>query len=242
MKHLTRIESGITFGQLVGFENYRLWVDPLVPVLKSGDPLAPRGVLIAGMLGTGKAACVKATAKHLNRAVLRYHPGESKATDIIAELPDGPAVLWIDEPDESCIELLRLLALQPDIQNRVFVMVTTSIPHKLPAPLIHSTWFDRIFHIDLPNLQERAFLWDCLIERFEGDPTRYDNVKLAEVSALFTPGEIEVVVRSVHCAKDNCPGEKDILAAIVRKTPAAASDDEEVASIRYWAQRTAEAI
>jgi len=25
-----------------------------------------------------------------------------------------PVVLWIDEPDESCIELLRLLTLQPE--------------------------------------------------------------------------------------------------------------------------------
>jgi hypothetical protein len=119
-------------------------------------------------------------------------------------------------------------------------MATTSSPHTLPAPLVHSTCFDRIFHIDLPDLQRRAFLWDCLIKRLGGDPTKYDNVKLAQVSALFTPGEIEVVARMTHMTADDLPSEKAILAEIVRRTPCAASADEELAAIRFWSRKHAE--
>lgn len=240
--NLQKIVSNVTFDDLVGFENYRTWFDPLVPVLKSGDPLAPRGILLAGMPGTGKASCAQATAQLIQRAVLRYHPNVSRAADITAELGDDPVILWIDEPDESCIELIRLLTLQPEIRDKVFVMATTSRPHTLPAPLTHSTYFERIWHLDLPDLQARAMLWDCLIDRVGGPPTRYDNVKLAQVSALFTPAEIEAVAREVHAGRKEPPSEKDLLAEIVRRTPCAASADEEVSSVRYWSRRTAEAI
>ena len=70
--------------------------------------------------GTGKASCVLATAKLIGRPVLRYHPDGRNPADVIAELGDDPVVLWIDEPDDRCIELLRLLTLQPEIRDREY--------------------------------------------------------------------------------------------------------------------------
>ncbi|NWK55645.1 ATP-binding protein [Verrucomicrobiaceae bacterium N1E253] len=240
--NLQKIEHEVSFDQLAGFDNYRQWIEPLVPLLESGDPLAPRGALLAGMPGTGKASCVLATAKLIGRPVIRYHPKGTKVSAIISELPDEPIILWLDEPDESCIELLRFLALQPDIGDKVLVMTTTSKPHMLPATFTGAAIFDRIWHLDLPDVSARAFLWDCLIGCVGGNPGKYDNVKLAQVSALFTPAEIEAVVRQAHAGVEKPPSEKKILAEIVRKTPCAALQDEETASVRYWARRTAESV
>jgi SpoVK/Ycf46/Vps4 family AAA+-type ATPase len=241
MKHLQQIENNCTFDDLTGFENYRQWLDPLTPLLKSGDPLSPRGLLLAGMPGTGKASCVLATAKLIDRPVLRYHPDDARAPDILSELPDEPLVLWLDEPDTSCIELLRQLELSGK-NDRVLVMATTTLPSTLPATLTGHAIFDRVWHLDLPDVTARAFLWDWLIERVGGDPGRYDNVRLAQVSALFTPAEIEATARQAFAGVSVPPDEKDVLGEIVCRTASAASMDEDVASMRFWARTYAESV
>jgi len=238
--NLQKIKNSVTFDDLAGFDNYRQWIESILHAIKKADQLSPRGILLSGMPSTGKASCVLATAKLISRPVLRYHPDGRNAADVIAELGNVSVVFWIDEPDDSCIELLRQLSLNQKVREKVFMMATTTKPQSLPALLVHSAHFDRIFHIDLPNLQGRAFLWDKLIERVGGDPTHYDNVKLAQVSALFSAGEIEAVVRMSHL--DDLPSEKGILADIVRRTPCAALADEDLAFMRHWARCTAESI
>lgn len=242
MKHLIPIVPNTTFDELLLVENHRDWLEPLAPDIGKPDKLSPKGVMLVGLPGTGKASCVMATAKQLNRPVLRLPPNTGNVRGAFEELGRIPVVLWIDEPDDQAPEFLRCLSLHLDMADKVFVMATSSKPYKMSAELVHSTWFDRTFYHDLPDPHGRAKLWQLLIAKVVGNPKDYDTVVLSRASSMFTAAEIEAVARRAHTGKKNSPSEGEILAEIARKTPCALSMDEDLARLRHWACRYAEWI
>ena len=63
-----------------------------------------------------------------------------------------------------------------------------------------------------------------------------DSVKLAQMSPMFTPCEIQAAFDSVRRGAGGTPDEGQLLDAVLRLRPVGISMDEEVACLRAWAR------
>ena len=214
----------------------RLWAGKAKDLLK-GPPLTrPKALLLAGLPGTGKGACTRALARHLESPLLHFdaltdaaHLGEVLETVRQSE----PCVLWIDGLNPHCHALARWLSLHDEIPG--LVVGTTDEPHQLGSALTRAGVFDEVFHLDLPDSSGRASIWDAVLKRFGLDPVSFDNVRLAQATGLFTPGEVMACVKRAVNSSERID-ERSLLEPIGRISPIGHREDEKLALIRRWAK------
>ncbi len=226
---------------------------------------APKGLLIVGIPGTGKSLTAKATAGAFGLPLLRLDMGrvfggivgqsEANLRSVIQTAEAiAPCVLWIDEIEKgfsgskssgstdggtSSRVFGSFLSWMQEKTKAVFVVATANDVSKLPPEFLRKGRFDEMFFVDLPDVQERAQIWDIVIKRHGRRPTDYDTVVLSRACEQFTGAEIEAVfIDALHeaYAEGKEPGAKEILEAMTHTVPLAQLMDGQIAALRQWSK------
>ncbi len=218
----------------VCYDRLQSWIDRLPGWLTSPEIPNPRATLLCGLPGCGKGNTAKAIASALQRPLYRLDPAcdAFALAEILTLLGSlDPCVLWIENPGEAHVGLLRWLL---DREHPVFVVCTTDRPHRLPVGFTSRRIFCDVWHLDLPGMQQRSYIWrDLLTTRIEGHHL-HDSVRLAQVSSLFTPGEIHEAYDDALRQCGKTPDEGALIDSILKLRPIANELDEELARMRAW--------
>ena len=227
---------------------------------------APKGLLIAGIPGTGKSLTAKASARALGVPLLRMDvgrlfggligesEGNLRAALKVAEAV-APCVLWIDEIEKgfsgsrssgvsdggtTARVFGSFLSWMQEKEKPVFVVATANDVSALPPEFLRKGRFDEMFFVDLPDERERAAIWDIVIARRGRKPACYDTVVLARATATWTGAEIaqayDEALHAAYAAKRRDPTSEELLAAIQGIVPLHTTMAEEIEAGRRWAR------
>lgn len=229
----------------------------------------PKGMLVLGVPGTGKSLTAKATASVFGIPLLKLDAGklfgglvgqsEANLRSVIQTAEAiSPCVLWIDEIEKgfggmggsnsstdggtSARVFGTMLNWLQEKTKPVFVVATANDVSKLPPELLRKGRWDELWFVDLPNNQERAAIWDIVIEKYGREKTSFDSVVLARASELHTGAEIEAAfVEALHrCfTQDREPTELDLGEVLCESVPLATTMSEEIERLRQWSETRA---
>jgi hypothetical protein len=188
----------------------------------------PKGVLLAGIPGTGKSLTAKTTASIYGLPLLRLDIGALLSSGLgesdkalrraqaIAEAV-SPCVIWMDEVEKAFGDadapglggnaIARVfgsfLFWMQEIHDRripIYFVATANAVHQLPAPFFGR--FDGAFFLDLPNDVEREAIFDIHLRRVRvASPRReFALPELVERSRGMVGREIETAVRQADMA------------------------------------------
>ena len=180
---------------------------------------APRGLLLAGIQGTGKSLTAKAIANEWQLPLLRLDIGrlfggivgesESRVRQMI-QLSEAlaPCVLWIDEIDKAFSEQTKggdsgttnrvlgtFITWLSEKKSQVFIVATANNLSVLPLEIIRKGRFDEIFFVGLPLLEERKQIFEVFLKRLR--PTQLSSFNLtllSKKSEEFSGAEIEQAI------------------------------------------------
>lgn len=123
------------------------------------------------------------------------------------------------------------------IRSSAFVVFTSDEPYMLPVDCLRADAVESIWHFDLPNSRQRCAHWHVSFPNVGNEARNYDAVRLAQASAMFTPGEIGAAsdrARRKHPGKSL--GNNELLDEIFQIRPLAQECDEQLARLRDWAR------
>jgi SpoVK/Ycf46/Vps4 family AAA+-type ATPase len=263
------IEAAPSLDAVGGLDQLKQWLlsrkEAFSPEARAfGLPL-PKGLLMAGVPGTGKSLTAKATAMVFGMPLLRLDMGkvfggivgqsEANLRSVIGTAEAiAPCVLWIDEIEKgfsgnqssgsadggtSSRVFGSFLSWMQEKDKPVFVVATANDVSKLPPEFLRKGRFDELFFVDLPNQAERAAIWDIVIRKYGRSLVRFDQVTLARATEQYTGAEIEAIfVEALHEAFSGSRDvtEKDVFAAIGDIIPMATLMDGEIGRLRHWAK------
>lgn len=227
----------------------------------------PRGIMVAGVPGTGKSLSAKAVGSVLGIPTLRFDIGvlfnslvgeserRTRETLALAEAV-APVVLWIDEVEKGLAGASggvndsgvtkrvfgTILSWMQERKKPVFLFLTANDVNSLPAELLRKGRLDEIFAIDLPSEFERREIFRIHIEKRGRDPDKFDINALAATSRDFTGSEIEEsIIEAMYNAFDEDREFKtmDIGDAIGRTVPLVKTAKEQIDNLRAWAANRA---
>lgn len=224
--------TGVSEADVGGLDWLKKWLnDQVVGFSKEardrGCPF-PKGVLLAGIPGTGKSLTAKTTASVLGLPLLRLDIGallssgfgESdkamRKAQAIAQTV-SPCVLWMDEVEKAFGDadaagsggnpLSRVfgsfLFWMQEVHDRripIYFVATANAVRLLPVAFFAR--FEAAFFLDLPNAIEREAILDIHLRRVRvGSPRReFDFTGLVEMSRGMVGREIETAVRQADMA------------------------------------------
>ena len=223
----------------------------------------PRGLLLAGVQGTGKSLSAKAIAHYWHLPLLRLDVGrlfaglvgesESRTRQMI-QIAEAlaPCVLWIDEIDKAFAGLEgrgdsgtasrvfgTFLTWMSEKQSPVFVVATANEVQALPPELLRKGRFDEIFFVGLPNADERWAIFEVHLTRLRPQNLRaYDLDRLAAATPDFSGAEIEQsLVEAMHLgfSQNRDFTTEDILEATRQLIPLARTAQAQVEALQQWA-------
>ena len=225
---------------------------------------SPRGLLIAGVPGTGKSLTAKACAKVFERPLLKLDAGkifgslvgqsEGNFREIIQTAEAmAPCVLLVDEIEKgfggggaintdggtSGRVFGTFLNWLQEKTAPVFVVATANNVGRLPPELMRKGRFDEIFFVDLPGSQEREAIWEIQIARYRRKPGKFDLKALARATEGFTGSEIEqLVIDGLYdgFATGIEPTTVSLAKLIAQAVPLSRTMAEQVTSLREWAR------
>ena len=225
----------------------------------------PKGLLIAGIPGTGKSLTAKATAAVFGRPLLKLDAGKlygslvgqsegNLRTVIQTAEAIAPCVLFIDELEKgfagskssgstdggtSSRVFGSFISWMQEKTAPVFVVATANDVTQLPPELLRKGRWDDLFFVDLPSEAEREAIWKIQIGRHGRDRSHFDTLALARASEGLTGAEIEqAVIDALYAAfaVDREPTMPDILKALAETVPLSKLMGEQIAGLRKWAQ------
>lgn len=183
----------------------------------------PKGVLLAGIQGTGKSLLAKTIAAEWKLPLLRLDVGrvfgsmvgesENRIRQVI-KLAEAiaPCILFLDEVDKAFANITSgmdgdsgtsqrvfgaLLTWMQEKTAPVFVVMTANRAEVLPAELIRKGRIDEIFWVNLPNLTEREAIFQVHLTRVRPSRVKsgdFDCGMLASQSPCLSGAEIEQVI------------------------------------------------
>jgi ATP-dependent 26S proteasome regulatory subunit len=260
-------ETKSQFNDIGGLENLKKWLrnrkDSFGEKAKLYGLPAPRGLLLAGIQGTGKSLTAKAIANEWKLPLLRLDIGKlfggivgesENRTRQMIELAEAlaPCVLWIDEIDKAFAEqnknndsgttnrvLSTFIIWLSEKISQVFVVATANNFSALPLEIIRKGRFDEIFFIGLPTITERKKIFEVLLIRIRPKNIKKFNLEtLAMKSSGFCGSEIEqAIIEGMHYAFNEKREftEDDILLGIKQIIPIAQIEPERIKQIQNWA-------
>lgn len=209
-----------------GLENLKAWVKVRShsfsdKARKYGLP-SPKGLLLAGIQGTGKSLSAKTIAAEWKLPLLRLDVGrlfggivgesESRTRQVI-QLAEAiaPCVLFIDEVDKAFASITSggdgdsgtsqrvfgtLLTWMQEKTAPVFVVLTANRTEVLPAELIRKGRIDELFFVGLPSQTEREQIFKVHLKRLRGSSElpSFDIEEFAIDTKNFSGAEIEQVI------------------------------------------------
>jgi len=121
----------------------------------------------------------------------------------------------------------------------VFLVATANDVSQLPPEMLRKGRFDELFFVDLPNLSERAAIWNIVIERHHRHPGDYDVAQLSRITESLTGSEIEAVFLDALFAafdEDREPSDLDIATVLNEFVPLSRLMSEQMEGLRRWAK------
>jgi SpoVK/Ycf46/Vps4 family AAA+-type ATPase len=224
----------------------------------------PKGLLLAGIQGTGKSLTAKAIAHHWHLPLLRLDIGrlfaglvgesESRTRQMI-QLSEAlsPCVLWIDEIDKAFSSnsdsrgdagttgrvFGTLLTWMAEKNSPVFIVATANNIRQLPPELLRKGRFDEVFFVGLPTQVERQQIFIVHITKFRPLNLRsYDCDRLAYETPNFSGAEIEqAIIEAMHLgfSQNRDFTTEDILEAVSQIVPLAQTAQKEIQLLQEWA-------
>ncbi len=255
-----------------GLENLKQWVKMRSSAFteearRYGIP-NPKGVLLAGIQGTGKSLCAKTIAREWRLPLLRLDTGrlfggivgesESRVRQMIQLVEAiAPCVLWIDEIDKAFGNITSgrdgdsgtgrrvfgtLITWMQEKTSPVFIVATANNVAILPAELLRKGRFDEIFFLNLPTEKERLEIFKVHLQRLRPSRLRdFDLPLLANLAGDFSGAEIEqLIVDAMHraFAQRRDFTTEDIVMAMEETVPLAAIAQDQIAVLKHWAARS----
>jgi SpoVK/Ycf46/Vps4 family AAA+-type ATPase len=216
------------FEQIGGMENLKVWSMLRRQGFESPARAVrlpyPKGILLAGIKGTGKTVTSMAIAKEFGFPLFKMDVGklfaskvgetEANTRELIRILEGlGRAVILLDEIEKSFNtdatsgggdsgvssrlfgSLISWMALK---KCPIFIVGTLNNHERIPPELLRKGRFDEIFWCDLPTPMERASIFKALLNhRYK--PEGWDDEKLSmeilEHTRDFTGAEIEAAIQ-----------------------------------------------
>jgi MoxR-like ATPase len=225
---------------------------------------APKGILLLGVQGCGKSLCAKAVSSLWQMPLLRFDMGrmfgsfvgsseENVRRAISVAESVAPAILWVDEIDKAFAGSQSsggsdggtaarvfgtFLTWLSEKSAPVFVVATANDISQLPPELLRKGRFDEIFFVDLPIVEEREEVFRIHLARRGRDPGQFDIQALAGSCRDFSGAEIEEAV--ISALYDAFYHRTDlttdhVLSALGETVPLARTMDEQIGSLRAWA-------
>lgn len=223
----------------------------------------PRGLLLAGIQGTGKSLTAKAISHHWHLPLLRLDVGrlfaglvgESESrTRQMTQLAEAlsPCVLWIDEIDKAFAGtdgrgdsgttnrvFGTFLTWMAEKTTPVFIVATANNIRALPAELLRKGRFDEVFFVGLPNQEERSQIFEVHLQKYRPHNLRtYDIARLAYETPDFSGAEIEQsIIEAMHIgfSQNRDFTTDDILEAASQIVPLAQTAQQEINLLQEWA-------
>lgn len=223
----------------------------------------PRGLLLAGIQGTGKSLTAKAIAHHWHLPLLRLDVGrlfaglvgesESRTRQMI-QLSEAlaPCVLWIDEIDKAFSGFDgrgdsgttsrvfgTFITWMAEKTSPVFIVATANNIQSLPPELLRRGRFDEIFFVGLPTQDERREIFQVHLSRLRPHNLQnYDLERLAYETPDFSGAEIEqILVEAMHIgfSQNRDFTTDDILEAASQIVPLARTAQDQIEFLQAWA-------
>ncbi|CAD5984949.1 AAA family ATPase [Planktothrix agardhii] len=251
-----------------GLENLKAWVKlrshSFTDAARDYGLPSPKGVLLAGIQGTGKSLSAKTIAAEWKLPLLRLDVGrlfggivgesESRVRQVI-KLAEAiaPVVLMIDEIEKSFSNnqsdgdsgtsrrvFATLLTWLAEKTSPVFVVATANNVELLPAELIRKGRLDELFFLSLPTQSEREQIFKVHLNRLR--PNNQFNLELlAARSQEFSGAEIEQVIYDAMqfgFSQNREFTTDDILDSIVDCIPLAKIANHQIEALKDWASRS----
>ena len=251
-----------------GLENLKQWVKlrshSFTDAARDYGLPSPKGVLLAGIQGTGKSLSAKTIAAEWKLPLLRLDVGrlfggivgesESRVRQVI-KLAEAiaPVVLMIDEIEKSFSNnqsdgdsgtsrrvFATLLTWLAEKTSPVFVVATANNVELLPAELIRKGRLDELFFLSLPTQSEREQIFKVHLNRLR--PNNQFNLELlAARSQEFSGAEIEQVIYDAMqfgFSQNREFTTEDILDSIVDCIPLAKIANHQIEALKDWASRS----
>ncbi|MEM7772799.1 MAG: AAA family ATPase [Cyanobacteria bacterium P01_A01_bin.37] len=223
----------------------------------------PRGLMLAGIQGTGKSLTAKAIAHHWHLPLLRLDVGrlfaglvgesESRTRQMI-QLSEAlaPCVLWVDEIDKAFSGFEgkgdsgttsrvfgTFITWLAEKKSSVFVVATANNIQALPPEMLRRGRFDEIFFVGLPTQDERRAIFSVHLSRIRPhNLDGYDLDRLAYETPDFSGAEIEqMIIEAMHIAfsQERDFTTEDILEAASQTVPLARTTQEQIQALQQWA-------
>ena len=259
--------TSVTFDDVGGLKNLKEWLanrkESFGEKAKLYGLPVPRGLLIAGVQGTGKSLTAKAIANDWKLPLLRLDIGrlfggivgesESRVRQMI-QISEAlaPCILWIDEIDKAFMEqsnrgdngtssrvLATFITWLSEKTSQVFVVATANNFYALPLEIIRKGRFDEIFFVNLPSKTERTQIFTVFLTQLRpNNIENYDLTLLTNRSDGFSGAEIQqAIIEGMHFAFN----EKrefttaDILKGLDQIIPLSQIDSERTKQLQDWA-------
>ena len=260
-------EQSETMDEVGGLEQLKQWLVERSAAFtekarKYGLP-QPRGLFMVGVQGCGKSLVAKGVASLWRVPLLRMDVGsliqatgsaEEKIRDTIRLAESlSPVVLWVDEIEkafsgvesgggESATATRTFGAFITWLQEKtkpVFMVATANDVTSIPPELVRKGRFDEIFFVDLPDIHERAAIFQIHLRLRNRDPEQFDCWSLADAAHKYSGAEIEQAVISAMFYAFSQNREvvtQDILNAMREQVPLAVTMDQRIKDLRDWAR------
>jgi ATP-dependent 26S proteasome regulatory subunit len=269
---LEPINTDSTLDGVGGLDALKRWVQlrgkAFAPKAREFGIDPPRGVLIAGVQGTGKSLCAQAVATSWKLPLLRLEVGRMFQGLVGASEANmrralylaeqcAPCVLWLDELGRALGGLERggdagtsqrvlgyLLTWLQEQRAAVFVVATTNDVSGLPPELMRKGRFDELFFVDLPAQSERAEIAAIHLSKRRRDPRNFSLDSVAQRTEGFCGADIEqCVVSALYYAFADSREltDADLLRAVRECVPLSKTAGESIAALRKWAHGRARA-
>jgi SpoVK/Ycf46/Vps4 family AAA+-type ATPase len=223
----------------------------------------PRGLLLAGIQGTGKSLTAKAIAHHWHLPLLRLDVGrlfaglvgesESRTRQMI-QLAEAlaPCILWIDEIDKAFAGadgrsdsgttsrvFGTFITWLAEKTSPVFVVATANNIQSLPPELLRKGRFDEIFFVGLPTTEERKAIFEVHLNHLRPhNLATYDLERLAYETPDFSGAEIEQsLIEAMHLgfSQNRDFTTDDVLESASQIVPLARTAQDQVNFLQEWA-------
>ncbi len=269
---LELVETEQTLAAVGGLSGLKTWLgkraEALSPAAAEYGLPAPRGVLLAGIPGTGKSLATKAIARSWRMPLLRMDigrlfgalVGESEARQrqaIQITESAAPCILHIDELEKgfggmggpsgdggvSQRVYGGLLTWMQEKTKPVFVAATANDVSRLPPELLRKGRFDEVFFIDLPTIEERGEILNVQLRRYNRNPDGLVTNSLLMKLDRYTGAEIEQVIKEAlfEAFYDGrrALAPEDLDRAANHVVPIAEQMQERIEALRAWGRRHA---
>jgi len=225
----------------------------------------PRGLLTIGLPGCGKSLVCKAISGAWKIPLLRLDFGrlfgslvgdsEKNAREAI-KLAEAiaPAILWIDEIEKAISGnsssgrsdggttsrvLSTFLTWMQEKTSPVFVVATANDHQAIPPEFLRAGRFDEIFFVDLPNVEERAEIFEVLLRLRSIDSKKFNLELLSERSDTYSGAEIEKAIDNAMLVgfhdKKRPIDTDDILASLKAFKPLFKMREGDFEELKEWA-------